>query len=309
MGLRRRSTRDRDGGSSWMGPLPRSEGCDCHVCRPDPAYPPHDRQAIDAVLEHGWQVMIVSSDVPCSDPDHDHEDHTHDPEGSSPGFAYTLGLGHCAGHPELLMSGLDPAVMHRALNDAATRVLAGRRLRPGDVLEDVLAGVPVVVEDVSDLGLRETVTWSGWFHRRKPSALVLVWPTTSGLFAWQPGAPAVLDEAQPTQWREPIIHGGGVATDPEWLFPVPADTMAFSCVHVVEQGLSPRWAARETDATRGEDWTVHCGEVHDTAEMRMTHLAHLVRSAPSLREVADLGLDEEAVRDGVDEPWVRARLV
>jgi hypothetical protein len=38
------------------------------------------------------------------------------------------------------------------------------------------------------------------------------------------------------------------------------------------------------------------------------HLAHLVRSAPSLRAISDLGLDEVAERPDVDSPWVTASL-
>ena len=90
--------------------------------------------------------------------------------------------------------------MHRMLNGLAQRVMSGRSLTPGDVLEDVLAGVPVVLEEVREEALAETVAWSGWFHRRKPEALAIVWPTTSGLFPWQPGAPAILDTAQPPGW-------------------------------------------------------------------------------------------------------------
>ncbi|MFC7486984.1 DUF4262 domain-containing protein [Knoellia sp. CPCC 206453] len=294
------------GTSEWMGPVPAADGCDCQVCRPDPAYDEDERRTIDTVLQHGWQVSLVSDDVRCEHTDHDHVAHGdegHDADGS-PSFAYTVGLGHRCGHPELLISGLDPEVMHRALNDLTRRVMQGRRLAPGDVLEDVLAGVPVVVEQVTDDALRETVTWSGWFHRRRPEALAIVWPSVAGLFAWQPGAPSVLNERQPPEWRAPIRHTGGVDVDPSWDFPVPPERMAFSCVHVVEDGEAILWVARELEETRGEDWSIHCGaDGHDTSEMRMVHLAHLVRSAPSLRALSSLGLDEEAFRISTDSEW------
>lgn len=297
-----------------MGPLPATAGCDCHICRPEDAYDRQDRSTIDTVLAHGWQITLVSGDVVCGDPRHrdqeadDHHAHEHPDE--VPTFAYTVGLGHRCGHPELLMSGLDQQVMHRALNDIARRVMAGRRLAPGDVLEGVLAGVPVVVERVADEALDETVTWSGWFHRRKPEALAIVWPTTSGLFAWQPGAPETLDERQPRAWREPIRHTGGVGVDPEWPFPVPPDRLAFSCSHVVDDGRDVLWAARETDDERGEDWTAHCGtHEHDAPDVRLVHLAHLVRSAPSLRELSGLALDQQASRSHVDEAWCTAPVV
>jgi hypothetical protein len=289
-----------------MGPLPASAGCDCHICRPDDSYDTRDRRTVDTILEHGWQVTFVSSDVACTDHDH-HEQQAHEHADPTPAFAYTVGLGHRCGHPEMLMSGLDQRVMHRALNDLAGRVMEGRLFGPGDVLEAVLAGVPVLLEEVADEALRETVTCSGWFHRRKPEALMVVWPSTSGLFAWQPGAPEVLDELQPGKWRNPIRHTGGVAPDPAWEFPVPPDRLAFSCKHVMEEGQAILWAARETDEIRGEDWSIHCGAGdHDSDDLRVVHLAHLVRSAPSLRQLADLGLDEAATRADVDTAWETA---
>ncbi len=294
------------GASGWMGPLPAAAGCDCHVCRPEGPYDAHDRRTIDTILEHGWQVVLVSDAAGCDHADHDHD---HDHDGAVPAFAYTVGLGHRCGHPELLMSGLDPTVMHRALNGVARRVMTGRALAPGDALEDVLAGAPVAVERVAREALRETVTWSGWFHRREPEALALVWPTTDGLFAWQPGAPDVLDERQPPAWREPVRHSGGLAVDPEWPFPVPPDRMAFTCTHVVDEGEAVLWVARESDEARGEDWSLHCGaEGHATDDMRTLHLAHLVRSAPSLRALGDLALDHEAHRTDTDTEWVTAPL-
>lgn len=172
----------------WIGPLPAAPGCDCHICRPDEDYDAQDRRVIDTVLEHGWQVIMVADDIGCDRPDHHDWEGPEDPD-PMPAFAYTIGLGHRTGHPELLMSGLDTGLMHHSLNAVARRIMGGLRLRPGDALEDVLAGVPVAVEEASDAALRETVTWSGWFHRRKPDALAIVWPDRNGVFAWQPGPP------------------------------------------------------------------------------------------------------------------------
>lgn len=293
---------------SWMGPLPAAPGCDCHVCRPDKSYDEQDRRVVETVLEHGWQVMLVAEDAGCSDCGH--HDHVSDDHGEpGPAFVYTVGLGHRAGHPELLMSGLDLHVMHRALNGVALRIMRGLRLAPGEALENVLAGVPIAVERVSDTALAETVTWSGWFHRRKPEALAIVWPDRNGVFAWQPGAPEILDQLQPSGWRVAIDHTGGLATDPPWDFPVQPDQRAFSCTHVVDDGEAVLWAARESDEVRGEDWSIHCGATgHETEDMRIVHLAHLVRSAPSLREISTLGIDEEAWRTDPDSAWETARL-
>lgn len=292
----------------WMGPLPATPGCDCHICRPERSYDVQDRRVIDTVLEHGWQVILVADDAECTHPDHLGWDGPDDPD-TKPAFAYTIGLRHRAGHPELLMSGLDPGLMHHALNEIAGRVMGGLRLRPGDALEDVLAGVPVAVEEITDVARRDAVTWSGWFHRRTPDALAIVWPDRSGIFAWQPGAPAILDELQPRQWRVPIQHTGGLAVDPAWDFPVPPEQRVFSCTHVIDEGRVVLWAARQSDEIRGEDWTIHCGATgHESDDIRLVHLAHLLRAAPSLRRLGNLGLDTEAWRPGPDSAWGTAAL-
>lgn len=297
------SGEDRE--QSWMGPLPATAGCDCHICRPEPSYDATDRRAIDTVLQHGWQVIAVAEDAGCNH-DEDHHAAAHEHLEPVPTFAYTVGLGHRTGHPELLMSGLDRNLMHRVLNGLAQRVMAGLRIEPGDSLEDALAGVPIAAERVADSALGDTVTWSGWFHRRKPDALAIVWPDRSGVFAWQPGGPPILDDLQPRAWRDPIQHRGGLAPDPEWTFPVAPDRAAFSCTHVVDEGQAILWVARESDPSRGEDWTAHCGsDRHATDEMRVVHLAHLVRAAPSLRKLSDLGLDVEAFRSHPDAAWSR----
>ena len=297
----------------WMGPLPAMPGCDCHVCRPDESYDDMDRRVIETVLQHGWQVIMVAEEAGCCHPDH-HDDPADDRaaddhEEAGPGFAYTIGLRHRTGHPELLMSGLDHRLMNHALNLVAQRIMQGLRLAPGDAIEDVLAGVPVAVERVSETGRHETVTWAGWFQRCEPEAWALVWPDRRGVFAWQPGASQALDELQPRRWRVPLQHTGGLASDPSWDFPVAPDERVFSCTHVVDDGAAVLWAARQQDDGRGEDWSIHCGATgHPTDELRVVHLAHLVRSAPSLRQISDLGLDEEALRDDPDSPWMRSRL-
>lgn len=295
-----------DDGTPWMGPLPATRGCDCHVCRPEASYDELDRATIDTVLRHGWQVMSVAAGCGCDHPEHDDDWTTGHDDG--PAFAYTLGLGHRTDHPELLVSGLPHELMGRMLNNVARRVLAGRRLAPGDVLEDVLAGVPVVVEAASPQALVETVTWSGWFHRRPPEALVLVWPDRRGVFAWQPGAPGDLDDLQPAEWRAEHTHVGALAQDPSWPFPVPADHEVVSCLHVVERGDTVLWAARDLEDGE-ENWNVLCGETaHADDDLCLSHLAHLVRSAPSLREISDLAAGDYASRADADAPWIREPL-
>lgn len=300
----------------WMGPLPAVSGCDCHVCRPEESYNPLDRDVLDMVLRRGWSVIMVGDSGNCCHPELDVPEHDPTAHGAGkfadpePTFAYTIGLWHRFGHPELLVSGQDPHLLHHVLDSVAERIMAGLRLRPGDHLEDVLAGVPVAIEEVTETARRETLVWTGWFQRHEPEALAIVWPDRRGIFAWQPGASNDLETPQPPKWRVPIEHTGGLASEPVWTFPIPPEQRIYTCTHVVEEVYPVLWAAREVDTVLGELWTIHCGGFdHDLDNSCMVHLAHLVRASPSLRLLSDLGVDEEALRADPDSPWKRTRIV
>jgi hypothetical protein len=276
---------------SWVGPLPARADCDCRICRPGELADDHEQRCVDVVLEHGWQVTLVGAG--------DGED--------EPAFAYTVGLAHRQDHPELVVSGLSPELMHSVLNDVAARVVSGHRFPPGTGVEGALGKVPVLVEAVTEEGLEQSVTWSRWFHRAPTPAVQLVWPDTSGRFAWQREDPGVLEQLQPPGWHTPSDRSGAFAVAPDWPMPVPADTLAFVCTHVAEDGETVRFVAREPHEDRGEDWSAHCGvDEHETAQIVLLHLEHVLRSAPSVRLLADLGLGETAWREGPDQPWERA---
>ena len=273
-----------------MGPLPARADCTCRICRPGELEDDLERGCVETVLEHGWQVMLIGAG------DQDDE----------PAFAYTVGLGHRRDHPELVVSGLSGELMHRVLNEVAARVMSGRSYPPGTPVEDALSRVPLLVESLSEEGHEQTVTWARWFHRSATPAVQLVWPDTSGRFAWQDGAPQTLDERQPRRWRTASVRTGAFAPAPDWPFPVPHDQLALVCTHVSQRGDLVRFVARESHAERGEDWSIHCGKSrHKTKQIELVHLEHVLRATPSLRTLDDLALDETAWREGPDDPWER----
>jgi hypothetical protein len=294
--------------NSMMGPPPAVSSCACRICVPnfiDQSPSASDRDCIETVVRCGWQVVVVGGDTACdccSGPP-DSED--------GPAFAYTVGLGHRAGHPELAMTGLPVTLMHHALNLVADRVvMSGLRLRPGDVIETALPNAPVVVDAVSNVGLESIGCVSEWFHRHPVEVLQLVWPTTSGVFGWQPGAPPELDALQPPAWRVPSPRTGGLAVDPPWPFPATPDTMVVVCTHLRQDNEPVRSVARMQDESGAELWDIYCGRDHGPGidQLLMEHLAHTVRASPSLRDVADLRVGEYAERDDAFSPWRRGRL-
>ncbi|GAA0349260.1 DUF4262 domain-containing protein [Streptomyces blastmyceticus] len=78
-----------------------------------------DLRVIGDVQRYGWHVVMVPEDD------------------IGPGFAYTIGLAHTHGAPELAMFGLDVRDMHRMLNTLGERAAAGAVLESGQKHHDV----------------------------------------------------------------------------------------------------------------------------------------------------------------------------
>ncbi len=271
---------------------PVARGCTCRLCRPGrDSSAPDDTggPVLRNVRAAGWHLTGVGA------------------SGDDPAFVYTVGLGHRAGHPELLMSGQPLALMAQVLNDVAERVVVGgHRLAVGTVVEGALAWHPLVVDELTPAAADETVRLSSWLHRRPPRALQLVWPDAQGVFGWQPGGRDTSAE-QPPGWRAPAVPTDGVAADPGWQLGTPAEHLAAACRHVVLDGESPMTVIHAR--TRGRtQWVLVCGRddrEHDHDEdWAHQHLAHAVRGTPSLRGL-DLAEGEAATRRGPSAPWRR----
>ena len=102
----------------------------------------HERKAIADIQNHGWHVLKVMEDS------------------KGPAFAYTVGLHHSFGHPELIIVGLPLDVGHSVLNVAGESIRRGVQYAEGLQSDDFLRepGVPV-----SEDGLNPSIeiTWDG----------------------------------------------------------------------------------------------------------------------------------------------------
>jgi hypothetical protein len=230
-----------------------------------------EQRCVHDVASHGRHVVQVAGDPP---------------------FAYTVGLPHHAGHPELVMSGLGADVMTKVLEEVCALVLQGFPLVGGQLLEGVLARVPLVVDVMSSEGLAATVGWSRWFHQREVPAYQLVWPEPTGDFHWDTAE-------QLAAWRVPVDR-----VEPEWTLGATKGQPVYVCTHVAEDGEPVMRVVRD----HGEEWQLLCDADHyEESRAVVWHLSHCVKTAPSLLAV-ELPLGSTAWRDAPWLPWQTARL-
>lgn len=104
-----------------------------------------DLTIIENVQQHGWHVVMVPEDE------------------FGPGFAYTIGLAHTHGRPELAMFGLD---IHAMLNRLGAKSAAGAVLTDGQRHPDVVDGHQVTLRQVDLRWYRTFFGRAIGFYRR-----------------------------------------------------------------------------------------------------------------------------------------------
>ena len=136
------------------------------------------------IADVGWSVQLVKAgDAP-----------------GEPAFAYTIGLHHSFGHPELIILGQPTEVMHTVLNEIGERIIKrGARFEAGDTLEEVIASYPVRLREVVSRDSFEAhVGYALSFYSGKPFRLFqVVWPDKEGRFPGEPGAWEILRQREP----------------------------------------------------------------------------------------------------------------
>lgn len=267
--------------------------CSCLVCAPAPAaeLDDIDTRAISDVKRYGWHVLIVGAGEEVDE---------------EPVFAYSIGMMHSLGHPEVLMSGQPSVLLHTWINTIGEQITAGHPLQVGVVREGVVDGFAVTAERVTAAARDEAVCMLRSFYRRDDvPAMQCVWASPEGHFPWQAGAPTELRRRQPARWRTPSQRVGALAVRPVWPFPVPGDHRVFTTRQIVED-RAPILLVTHEISDGQDDWQFLPGDPVLPEDVTVVHLAHLVMFRPTLRDLADLSPGWEAERESPLHPWVRS---
>jgi hypothetical protein len=144
----------------------------------------HERDVLRKLETSGWLVNKIAEDE------------------EGPGFAYSFGLYERYRHPEIIIFGLPPDIMHRLINDIGKQVASGKGYSDGDETRDLLEDYACVFRRVNPLRYKETLTWATWFYESSYfPALQLFWPDKAGQFPWDPGCSESCRRRQPDMCR------------------------------------------------------------------------------------------------------------
>lgn len=172
--------------------------CQCVICYDYGNRDDADRMDLkigEDIRQFGWHVLMVPEDD------------------IGPGFAYTIGLAHSYGAPELAMFGLDVRVMHQMLNTLGRRAADGDPLVGGQERAGVIKDHPVTLRRADPSWYRTFFGTAIGFYRRPPLPVLQVcWPDRDGIFHWQDEAGEQFSQSQPRLWLPPAEHPRGVWT-------------------------------------------------------------------------------------------------
>src|SRR5215212_658761 len=105
-----------------------------------------DRKVLADIASHGWTVIGIPADA------------------DGPAYAFSVGLYHTLGHPEILLMGLRPQVAHLLINSIGDAARAGTTFEPGRRYDDIAAGYPLAFVTMDLRYYREYLGYAGWFY-------------------------------------------------------------------------------------------------------------------------------------------------
>jgi hypothetical protein len=258
----------------------------CQVPLAEEGWDQRERGIAEKIRRFGWNVNGVSG-------------------GSTPAWAYSVGIWHALREPEVCVFGLPTRTAMSIVNVVGGLVRNGERLHEGQPRDDVLNGYDVVLRVVQPHWYKRFFGAGMDFYRQPPMPMVQVlWPDRAGHWPWQPDAGEWCRDAQPLLWLKPDDHPPGVWTqfDPYEGWPF-RTSLPYFTVHAspgVAKGTATIGTVlRDADGTW---WFLEHGADH--GPVNDVQLRHITNTYPDIVTVADLQPGERADRNP-DGTWSR----
>jgi hypothetical protein len=138
-----------------------------------------DEKLLQDIAEYGWHVVLIAEDE------------------EGPAFAFTVGLYHSYGHPEVLIQGLGLDLMHQVLNAIGDEAKGGQRYEAGCRYPDLLESYDCLFQTIERSYYPEYLGYANWYYKGDNfPALQCVWPDMKGRFPGEEGFPVQLAELQ-----------------------------------------------------------------------------------------------------------------
>jgi hypothetical protein len=269
----------------WRVSTPAS--CTCLVCHPDPDA--GGSSAVDAVRRHGWSALWVVGSLD---------------------FAYTVGVWHTFGQPEVVMFGLGGEDMQTWLNTLVERGRDKGWPAVGDTFDGVIEGFDTQLRDVHPSWYRALFgTALGFYRGVAVPFRQLVWPDRHGHWPWDDEATPSSRARQASAWLPVAEHPEGAwrlvgEMAPTFGFPVGPDAWVLTTRALLDGSREVATVSYDQGSFDILDERGHAAE-----DLCLAFFGDVVRKHPKLRECADLSQGQQATAragGGWDRGYVTA---
>jgi hypothetical protein len=230
----------------------------------------------DTIAQNGWAVVALDAER---------------------AHAFTVGLWHSYGLPELAMFGLAPADMQIWLNSAVEVVRQRGGILDGEPFDGVLGGFPVLLQEIHPSWHESLFDAMGVYYGVfEVPVRQVVWPDRHGRWPWESVATEACRLGQPSSWLPVSEHpqdGWRLVAELSagWPFAQLQPDSTVIASHSVVQGREPI-ATVTHDIDGGWDFLDARGDADDATEQIL--FGHLYREQPWLARFAELPTDMQA---------------
>jgi hypothetical protein len=247
--------------TSYFPPMVRTTGNDGR-----------EQRLIDDIARHGWH--IVASEQNSTGPAH----------------AYSVGLFHTFGHPEVLILGLHGATtMARLIEGIGQQVRQGTKFQDWHESDALLDGYRCLFRELPSDIFCDYLSEAIWFYRGDSfPALQCFWPDREHRYPWQP------------KCRPGVVRRQPILPDPsDWPFAVGKNRTAHVSANVLAGAEAIVRASHNHDGT----WTFVGEAAADSVDTKTATLAELLNRQPILGNLAELSAGWQATRDAQSDHW------
>jgi hypothetical protein len=215
-----------------------------------------------------------------------------------PTYAFSAGLFHSYGHPEITLMGVPSATAMHIINDLGTAVREGRQFEAGSRTDGILERFPVAFISVAERYMQEYFGTACWLYGGPDFPVVqCVWPDKQGVFPWETGFNADLFQFQRLLGPVDSLPNG-------WPFADPPNLTTFTVRSICEGKQPILLACHDADGS----WQFLTGEPVQMKDMLIVSLQHVFALDASLAEVANLPPGQQAQRKRAGNPWERSSM-
>ncbi len=147
----------------------------------------NDKRVADDIHQYGCHVISVF-----------------DPEETHPPFSYSVGIFDTSMAPEVIVVGLKVALGGFIVNEYNRKAQSGVLFEPGRLYEGFLDGFSVYFEPARPELLTDyTLGCDRYYHGKAYPTMQILWPSTTGVWPWEPAASDWFKRNQPLLGHQP----------------------------------------------------------------------------------------------------------